>query len=241
MAKDNPNHYGPGHPKWGHYGDLRPSQIEKIRSATPVAYVPWGALEWHCNHDPIGLDSAKARGICAELARETGGVVLPPIPMGVNTIKPYKGFGHTIDFSADLASRVAEELCLQLADESFKLVILFTGHYPPEQIDALEAGAERARKQLKDTQIVVWADNLLMGDAFKADHAGATETSFQMLFEPGSVDFSGLPEGSLTLDQHGVTGDDPREASAERGQRQLDVVLKNGVPQVRDWLRNMGY
>lgn len=236
MSETHSNHNSAGRLNWGHYGDLRPAQIEEIVASAPVAFVPWGALEWHCQHDPIGLDSAKALGICVALARETGGVVLPPIPMGVNTIKPYKGFKHTIDFSEALASQVAEELCLQLADESFKVVILFTGHYPPEQINALEAGAERARQKSSGTRFVVWADNLLMGDAFRADHAGATETSFQMLFVPGSVDFSRLPEGPLTLDDHGVTGDDPREASAERGRTQLEAVLRSGVPQIRSWL-----
>lgn len=236
MTEDNSNNHEASSSAWGHYGDLRPVQIEKIRAAAPVAYVPWGALEWHFQHDPIGLDSTKALGICTELARRTGGVVLPPIPMGVNTIKPYKGFPHCIDFSEELASRVAEELCLQLADEAFRVVILFTGHYPPEQISALEAGASRAREQTPGTRFVVWADNLLMGDAFRADHAGATETSFQMLFAPGSVDFSGMPDGPVTLDDHGVTGDDPREASVERGQRQLEAVLASGVPQVKAWL-----
>lgn len=221
---------------WGHYSDLRPAQIETIRLAAPIAYVPWGALEWHCAHDPIGLDSDKAEGICIELAKRTGGVVLPPIPIGVNTIKPFKGFGHTIDFSAELATRVAEELCMQLADEQFRLVVLMTGHYPPEQIDALEAGAERARKGSVGTRFLVWADNQLMGDAYNADHAGATETSFQMHFKPGSVDFSGLPPAPLSLDANGVTGEDPREASAERGAAQLALVLKTAVPQIREWM-----
>lgn len=226
-------------PTWGRYGDLRPVQIEAIRERSPIAYVPWGALEWHCQHAPIGLDSTKAEGICLALAEKTGGVVLPAIPFGVNTIKPYKGFPHSIDISSKLATDVAEELCCQLADEQFKVVILFTGHYPPEQIDALEAGAERARQKESGTRFLVWADNQLLDKKYRGDHAGATETSFQMHFVKGSVDFGGLPDRPLTLDGDGVMGEDPREASAERGRDQLESVLANALPRVQELLREV--
>jgi creatinine amidohydrolase len=220
----------------GFYSDLRPVEIERIRDQAPIAYVPWGALEWHSLHAPIGLDSVKAEGICKALAQETGGVVLPAIPMGVNTIKPFKGFPHSIDISADLASRVAEEFCLQLADEGFKVVILFTGHYPPEQIDALQAGVDRAKTVCSSTHFEVWADLHFLGDEFRADHAGATETSFQMYFEPGSVDLEALPEAPLTLDDDGIMGDDPREASAERGAEQLKLVVSRAVKRMNEIL-----
>ena len=65
-----------------------------------------GALEWHCQHAPIGLDSIKAEGICQAIAQRMG-VVLPAISMGVNTIKPFKGFPHSIDFSGELVAEVA--------------------------------------------------------------------------------------------------------------------------------------
>jgi creatinine amidohydrolase len=159
--------------------------------------------------------------------------------MGVNTIKPFKGFPHSIDISADLASRVAEEFCLQLADEGFKVVILFTGHYPPEQIDALQVGADKASSAVDDTHFEVWADLHFLGDDFQADHAGATETSFQMHFVPGSVDVSSLPDRPVTLDDDGITGGDPREASAERGAEQLAVVVKRAKQRLDEILKDI--
>jgi len=211
---------------WGAYTHLRPSAIEAIVAQAPVAYVPWGALEWHCQHAPIGLDSTKAEGLCVALAKANGGIVLPVIPLGVHTIKPFKGFAHTLDFSMELVTKTAVELCLQLADEGFRLVIFWTGHYPPEQFEALQAGVDTVKGQTPKTQYKVWADNYFLGESFKADHAGATETAFQMHFAPGSVDFSGLPDRPLTLDGDGVTGDDPREATPERGAAQTAVVVE---------------
>lgn len=225
---------------WGCYSDLKPREIEAIRKQTPVAFVPWGALEWHSGHAPIGLDSVKAEGICKELAKRRGGLVLPAIPMGVNTIKPYKGFPHCIDIPFDLAARVAETFCRELADEGFRLVILFTGHYPPEQIDALREGADRAAGETDGTRFEVWSDNHFLGDAFQADHAGATETSFQMHFVPGSVDPGRLPDRALSLDMDGITGEDPRLATAERGARQLEQVLALAIPELDRLLAETG-
>jgi len=225
---------------WGRYSDLRPLEIEAIRDRHPIAYVPWGALEWHSGHAPIGLDSVKAEGICVALAQRTGGVVLPAIPMGVNTIKPFKGFPHSIDIPAEVASSVAETFCRQLADEGFRIVILFTGHYPPEQLDALRAGADQAAEAHPQTRVEVWADNQFLEGAYQADHAGATETSFQMHFVPGSVDFGALPERPVTLDEDGITGEDPRQASAERGRDQLEVVVRGGVERMQSILAGGG-
>ena len=56
---------------WGFYELLRPAQIEAVREKAPIAYIPWGALEWHSYHNPIGLDGLKARGLCEALAQET--------------------------------------------------------------------------------------------------------------------------------------------------------------------------
>ncbi|MDQ8187669.1 creatininase family protein [Pelagicoccus sp. SDUM812002] len=225
---------------WGRYSDLKPAEIDRILAQSRIAYVPWGALEWHSAHAPIGLDSVKAEGICCALAQETGGVVLPAIPLATNTIKPFKGFPHSIEISAGLITKLAEEICLQLADEGFRIIILFTGHYPPEQIDALKAGARSARTKIDTASFEVWADNdFLKGGSFKADHAGAYETSYQMYFRPGSVETANLPDRKVTLDDDGITGEDPREASEERGAKQLALLLGNAVPLVNKWIEEL--
>ncbi len=234
MSADSPRK-----PNWGRYADLRPIEIEGILASSPIAYVPWGALEWHSQHAPIGLDSTKAEGICLALAEKTGGVVLPPIPFGVNTIKPFKGFPHSIDISAELATRACQELCLQLADEKFRLVIIFTGHYPPQQIDALQAGVDQAQKEISSSRFLVWADSQLLDKKYRADHAGATETSFQMYFAHGSVDLDALPDRLLSLDEDGIMGEDPREASASRGKAQLNSIIAAAVPQIQFILAEM--
>jgi creatinine amidohydrolase len=217
---------------WGFYSDLRPAQIEAIRSRFPVAYVPWGALEWHSYHAPVGLDSVKAEGLCVEIAKRAGGLVFPVIPLAVNTIKPYKGFAHCLDMPVSVMRAVARSVCEQLVEEGFRVIIFFTGHYPPEQLQMLRDGVADADCSRLGRRLEVWADNQFLPGEFQADHAGATETAFQLAFRPETVDLTVLPERVLELDRDGLTGDDPRKATVERGRRQVAAVVQAAAAQV---------
>ena len=55
---------------WGRYAELRPDQLAAIVAAAPIAYVPWGALEWHGPHLPFGLDGITAEGVAERAARQ---------------------------------------------------------------------------------------------------------------------------------------------------------------------------
>lgn len=221
---------------WGHFAGLRPAQIDAIKRRAPIAYVPWGAIEWHSLHAPTGLDTTKAAGVCAALATATGGLVFPALPIGADTIKPFKGFGHTLDFSAGLVTQLADELCRQLAEEGFRLVLILSGHFAARHMAALQAGAARARAAHPAATFAVWSENDFIADHFPPDHAGASETSFQLLFEPGSVDFSTQPDRPLTLEADGLTGEDPRRATAGRGARQLALTVERAAARVRTLL-----
>ncbi len=226
--------------QWGHYAYLRPGQIEAIRAATPIAYIPWGALEWHSYHNPVGLDSLKAAGLCAALAEVTGGVVLPPFYVGTDTIKPFKGFQHTLDHDAETVRRLCRELLEQLADESFQVIVLLTGHYGRAHVDVIQETATAFANA--NPNIRVWAlpDWQPVEGEFEPNHAAKGETSFQMLFHPETVDLSLLPADRLTtLDEDGVMGEDPRESSVDFGRQQLTAFVEGCVPKIQQLLNEV--
>ncbi len=220
-------------PLWGKYEQLRPAQIAAIRARTPIAYLPWGALEWHSYHAPIGLDGIKAHGLCEALAKETGGVVLPAVYVGTDTIKPYKGFHHTIEHNAETVTKLCLEFLQQLADEDFKVIVLITGHYGEGHVKAIQAAAEVFRTSYPDIGLWAMPDSEPLEDAFPKNHAARGETSFQLLFKPELVDLSQLPaERAATLEDDGVWGEDPRRASSAEGAKMLQVFLENAVPKI---------
>ena len=45
------------------YERLRPAQIVARREACPVAYLPIGTIEWHGEHNPVGLDTLKMHAL----------------------------------------------------------------------------------------------------------------------------------------------------------------------------------
>jgi creatinine amidohydrolase len=223
--------------EWGAYERLRPAQIEAIRAATPIAYLPWGALEWHSYHNPVGLDGLKARYLCEALAAQTGGVVLPPIYAGTDTIKPYKGFKHTIEHANETVRALCREFLEQLVDEAFKVIVLVTGHYGAAHVAAIKETVETFAAA--HPQVAVWA----LTDAephegfFEPNHAAYGETSYMMRIDPTTVDLALLPrERAATLDEDGVWGEDPRRASAGDGQSMVDVFVRQATPKIREML-----
>ncbi len=220
---------------WGNYERLRPAQIEAICAEYPIAYLPWGALEWHSGHAPIGLDGMKAHGLCTAMARQTGGVVLPPVYIATDTIKPLKGFKHTLEHSEDTIKTLCREFLEQLADEGFKVLIVMTGHYGGIHKDAIVQTASAFAAGHPELRVWAFPDSEPMEGHFNGDHAAIGETSFQLLFAGDLVDLSQVPQDRApTLDEDGVWGDDPKAATAERGRRMLKAFLDHTVPKITE-------
>jgi len=58
---------------------MRPGQLEAAARRFPVVYVPFGLIEWHGRHLPLGNDALKAHAILVKCAERVGGVVYPPV------------------------------------------------------------------------------------------------------------------------------------------------------------------
>jgi hypothetical protein len=58
---------------------MRPGQLEDALRKFPVVFVPFGLIEWHGRHLPLGNDALKAHGILVKCAEQYGGVVYPPV------------------------------------------------------------------------------------------------------------------------------------------------------------------
>lgn len=224
-------------PPWGSYEHLRPDQIDAILARAPLAYLPWGALEWHSYHNPIGLDGMQAHGQCKALAQRTGGVVLPPVYIGTDTIKPYKGFRHTLEHTADLVANLCTQFLEQLADEGFRVLIVITGHCGGGHTDALQKATDAFQTQHPNVGVWMIPSFEPIKDTYPSNHAARGETSFQLLFRPDNVDLTRLPpERVTTLDEDGVWGEDPRQASSEEGAAMLRLFCDRCIPIIQDLL-----
>lgn len=225
--------------QWGQYEKLRPIQIESICSKNPIAYLPWGALEYHGNHNPIGLDGIKAQGLCIDLAKEVGGIVIPPVYQAANLISSYPGadfLKHSIEFSEKLIKLTCEEYLEQLAKQNFKIVVVLTGHAGEPHLDILRDTCAEFNKKYPTmyfwylAEFDILSDNLLV-----ANHSAIGETSLQLYYDESLVDLDSLPKDrEITLELDAVSGEDPRPSTKELGGKIATIFVKNASKKIKE-------
>lgn len=224
------------------YEEMKPEDYRRAKEAAPIAYVPWGAHEWHGKQNPLGLDTLKAHGQCLALCAETGGVVFPHVYCGYQTMKLGAGFDCTLEFSAECVKLLVTEYLEQLADEGFKVIIILMGHYGGEHMKAIWEVASDFNESHKDVAVWAFPDYEPTADeGFPGEHAACFETSYMMWFRPELVDMTRLPrEGELDWKVEGIGGTDPRgNASAKKGRDGTNVLVKNAAPKILGMLEKV--
>ena len=181
---------------------MRPGQLEAAGRKFPVAYVPFGCIEWHGRHLPLGTDALKAHGILVKCAEKFGGVVYPPVYF-------HSGFdrGHLVPVISDLFQR--------LKSSGFRVIIGVSGHNVQQQIDMINKALEPVVADGSVAGIGLWEITLSRGPESNTDHAAKWETSDMMFFYPDLVDMSELGTGPLAprmKPPDGIGGLDPRKA-----------------------------
>ncbi len=221
------------------YEEALPHQLDELIKTCPFAIIPWGAHEWHGPQNAVGLDTLKAYYMSLDLVAEVGGVVLPPVYCGYQTMKPYKEFRHTLEFPREIVYSLVLQYLDQLYDEGFRLILIVMGHYGGKHVETIQEAVQRFNDCHSHAQAVAWPDYMPAGwvDVRGGDHAGKNETSLLMYYRPDLVDLSQLPaEGDVDIEIHGVGGEDPREATSEHGEMLAKLFVEQAAPKIREML-----
>ena len=224
---------------WGFYDKLRPAQIEAIQKENPIAYLPWGAIEYHGNHNPTGLDTHKAQHLCTDVASKVGGLVLPPVSIAANLIKSYPGVNfpkHSIEFSEKVIKQICKEYLEQLASQHFKIIMLLSGHAGEPHLQILRDTANTYNKKHSNSYCWALAEFDILPDALLvANHSALGETSLQLYYEPQTVNLESLPKNrEITLETDAVSGDDPRPATSLKGKKIVTAFVKNASEKLEE-------
>lgn len=212
---------------WGRYSELRPDQLQAIVDGTPVAYVPWGALEWHGEHLPFGVDGFIAEAVCERSARRSGGVLLP------TTWWPITALPHRFSLSirSDVIQALWDAIFNELARAGFRVVVLISGHYAHAHELVLIDAAEHAIAAYN--LLVLAVPPLALVDEQMLDHAGRWETALMLALHQRLADLSVLDRLPLSPQSTGVIGDDPRSATAQQGRSALVLATDRIVVSVQ--------
>jgi creatinine amidohydrolase len=194
---------------------MRPSQLEARGREFPVVYVPFGLIEWHGKHLPLGNDALKSHAILVKCAEQFGGVVYPPI------------WFHSY-FNQDYLVPVLSELFDKLKKTGFRVILGVSGHNMKEQITMINKALEPVIADGTVKGMGLWEVSLSMSEESNTDHAAKWETSNMMFFYPELVDMAELGNGPINLDMkppYGIGGLDPREhASPVVGERNCELA-----------------
>jgi creatinine amidohydrolase len=229
------------------YELLLPFQLRETIANRPIAYIPLGTCEWHCEHLPVGLDALTAHGLCLRAAKIDGGVVLPALHYGT-------GGGHgnypwtiMMPNATEIESKLSFTLD-KLKSFGFTGALLFSGHFPPEQLNMIDRLAEA--KSDSNFQVFATAVNRIEGLALSPDHAGIFETTLLASMWPHLVQLDrlkSLVEAPLDANdvwetgRHdpahpiwGVVGPDPRNFSPPQAKPLLDAAVNWLISKVHE-------
>ena len=245
------------------YERLRPEHIVAKRQAYPVAYLPIGTIEWHGEHNPVGLDTLKIDKMLVKCAQKTGGLVFPPLYYGENREQslmesnpvyrediagkmnlPGENFkqGHMVE-PVYTQNRNYQNLLVHIFHEikslGFEVLVIGAGHYP--LLDHARSAAALFHQEQKKPKMITWAMTgyELVKGKFEpyGDHAGKWEISLLMYLDPGMQDVSAL-EKSTADKPIGASDNGIEESSAEFGKSAVDAIVDAGNLRVLEFLEN---
>ncbi len=220
------------------YEEMLPDELEMWLKEYPVAYIPFGSLEWHGRHLPYGNDALKAHGILVRTAQKYGGVVVPPTYWG------HMGHWH-IGNHPGLTSSLTDQLFIEifkgLVLVGFRVIIGVTGHDVKPQVDSLQKAVDSISVYLisplgRTTGFAMMEGSLNPDDPdVGMDHAAKWETSILMALRPDLVDMKRIEKldrneietgRGMNIKGCGMSGKDPRiHASKEVGEKAIEKIV----------------
>lgn len=202
---------------------LFPEEIADRLAARPILVLPFGTIEWHSHHLPVGLDGIVAEGIGEATAAKADAVLAPVSWSAVGGV-PYP---YTLDLPVEVIEPLLVATFEQYGAMGFKVIVAFTGHFGLAQTLTLKRAALTVMRRSPVTILPVTEYDLTTDIGYKGDHAGEGETSLLWALRPELVRLDAVA-ADAPLD--GVLGQDPRGvASAERGQKLLDDIASRNA------------
>lgn len=231
-----------------------PDVESAIENGTRTAVVAVGSIEQHGPHLPLVMDTLAGDELARRIAEQLGDAIAAP------TIRPgcsghHMDFPGTITIPASVLMDLIRSYCRSLDEHGFEHVVLVPthgGNFAPVNTVAPEVAREI------DANLIALADvddlMELMNEGLREAgvdyqepviHAGAAETAIVLAVNEGLVRTDAmelghegdvsvsrlLSDGFAAITETGVLGD-PREGTAEAGDRILERVTEAYVDRI---------
>jgi len=212
---------------------------EEIKK-TRTVIVPFGSVEEHGEHLPLGTDTIQAYEIASRVGEKIPVFVCPPVYYGLcRSSGKHPG---TISIKGSTLRSLVIDIVESLYSQGLRTFLLFSGHAGGTHLAMILDAAEELLEKFSDISIGVISYLDIADEAWKGElecqkdsHAGESETSLMMVLRSGWIkgtspeEYPTFPKYVLVRDkrsywQGGVWGD-PGKASKEKGERLLEKAV----------------
>jgi len=235
-------------------GEMTNTEVEAFLGDHDTVIVPTGSTEQPGPPGPLLTDVLVPVAVARRAAPRAGAAVAPSINYGLSY--PHAGFTGVVHLRIETFMALIEDVAVGLATMGFRRVVFLNGHYDNTLAIAYACANAAARLPAgtRAYPINYW-DGMTAEEAGEffgptaGLHANKAETSAVMAIDPAFVDIEHanaemppFPEvtspsavhtafffstpGSVHRATHSGTWGDAREASAEYGERYLQVVTE---------------
>jgi creatinine amidohydrolase len=225
-----------------------PEVRAEVEGGRDTVVVPFGAVEQHGPHLPLGTDAMFGDDIGRAVAERLNAFLAPTMPVGCS--RHHLAFAGTMSVQEETFRSVVIDVARGLAQHGFKRIVLLPthgGNFRPLGEAVAQLGP------LEGVQVIAFPDvavllNTILPAAAELNitpaeggvHAGEWETSMMLALRPELVKMeraqpgytgdlmSGVQrffnEGVHVLADNGVFGD-PRRASASAGEKYVERIV----------------
>jgi creatinine amidohydrolase/Fe(II)-dependent formamide hydrolase-like protein len=222
-------------------GEMTDPEVEAFLATSQTVIVPTGSTEQHGPHAPLLTDRLIPEEVARRVAPRVRAVVAPAINYSLSY--PHVGFAGVVHLRIPTFMAMVEDIAAGLAAVGFRRIVFLNGHY--DNTYAIAYACANAAPRLPEGTA---AFPVNYWDGMTADEAAE-------FFDPSNglhanIEFPPFPEvtnsapvhtafffsspGSVHRATHSGTWGDPRGATAEFGERYLQVVSDATVRMLDD-------
>jgi creatinine amidohydrolase len=217
---------------------------DAVAAGKTTIIIPTGGTEQNGAHMVTGKHNFIVRETARRIAETLGNALVAPVmayvPEGdIGRHEGHMAYPGSISVPPDVFDKVLAAAAESFAIHGFKLIV-FLGDSGPNQAPQQRVALALSRRWAGDGVRVINADDYYAANggadwlksqgetaASIGSHAGIYDTSELMAVFPG-----GIRTGKRAADKEGISGD-PTRATAERGQKLLDLKVAAAVKEIQ--------
>jgi len=202
------------------FEEMFPWEFAQAVAEAPICYLPLGVLEWHGEHNAVGLDSIKSHAICVQAAQQSGGVVVAPLYWATDSHEEVEGTyltggvehgeryhvpGNMFWIRRETFHNLLLDIYEAMRRRGFQVIVVVSGHWSEATLSVVRVSGEEFVAQHSGVKWLLLTDQEVAADVgYLHEHAAGGETSLLMAVRPDLVDLSKTLESDGELRSHYV-------------------------------------